>query len=204
MDIILTGVVFGLILAATIGPVFFKLVQTSIRKGWLFGFFLVIGISLSDFIYAFLAYFGLSRFINNDEFKFYLGLVGGFILMGYGIATLFKAIHPPQADGEQDHKTLGTEVLSGLLINGLNPFVLLFWVGVISVGTLQYEIQHDRMPLFLAVILITNFLADIMKVLVAHRIRRYINIRHWKTISRVVGIALFLFGLRLIYFAVSL
>ena len=204
MDIIWKGILFGLILAATVGPVFFKLVQTSIRKGWLFGLFLVIGISLSDFIYAFLAYYGLSGFLDNDSFKFYLGLIGGFILMGYGLATLFKSVHPPQADGEQDHKTLATEVVSGLLINGLNPFVLLFWIGVITVANLEYEMDQDSIPIFLGIILLTNFLADIVKVLIAHRIRRYINIRHWKLISRVVGIALFLFGLRLIYFAVSL
>ena len=204
MDIVLKGLLFGLILAVTVGPVFFKLIQTSIRKGWLFGFFLIIGISLSDVIYAFLAYVGLSRFLDNDSFKFYLGLIGGFILMGYGMATLFKAVHPPQADGEQDHKTLGTEVITGLLINGLNPFVLLFWVGVITVANLEYEMSHNEIPLFLTVILVTNFFADIVKVLIAHRIRRRINFRHWKLISRVVGIALFLFGLRLIYFAVSL
>jgi threonine/homoserine/homoserine lactone efflux protein len=203
MHVVLKGILFGLILTVTVGPVFFKLIQTSIRKGFLFGLFMAIGISLADSIYAFAAYFGLAQFADQSSFKFYMALVGGIILIGYGISTLFKAVHPPVPDNEQDHKTLITEIFTGLIINGLNPFVLLFWIGVIGVATIEYEMEHNEIIIFLISILATVFTTDLLKALVAHRLRRFVSFTLWKKISKVIGMALFLFGLRLIYFAIT-
>ena len=203
MSIILKGILFGLILTVTVGPVFFKLIQTSIRKGFIFGLFMAIGISLSDAFYAFGAYFGLAQFAEQSSFKFYMALIGGVILIGYGISTLFKAVNPPVPDNEQDHKTLITEIFTGIIINGLNPFVLLFWVGVIGVATIEYEMNQNEILIFLVSILVTVFLTDTVKALIAHRLRRIVSFRHWKKISKVIGMGLVLFGLRLIYFAIT-
>ena len=58
MESILNGVISGLVLACLIGPVFFTLLQTSIERGFWSGFFVAIGVSLSDAIYIALCYLG--------------------------------------------------------------------------------------------------------------------------------------------------
>jgi threonine/homoserine/homoserine lactone efflux protein len=44
MDIILKGIVSGIVLALLIGPVFFTILQTSIEKGFWSGVFVAIGV----------------------------------------------------------------------------------------------------------------------------------------------------------------
>ena len=51
MDIVINGLLFGLLLCVLIGPVFFALIQNAIEKGFYSGFFMAIGIALSDAFY---------------------------------------------------------------------------------------------------------------------------------------------------------
>lgn len=203
MDIILKGVAFGFVLAITVGPVFFKLLQISIRKGWAHGLFFVLGITITDIFYAFGAYLGFSALLELETVQFYLALIGGVILILYGFMTLFAAQKVPES-GSIGKQTYLAEMISGIVINGLNPFVLLFWVGIISITSIEFEMDSDSTAWFLGVILLTNLCFDVTKVFVANRIRRHISHKRWRAISKFVGVALMLFGLRLIYFAVSI
>ena len=51
MEIIQNGVVFGILISFMLGPAFFILIETSIKKGFKAAIFLDIGILLSDAIY---------------------------------------------------------------------------------------------------------------------------------------------------------
>jgi len=48
MEAVFNGVIYGLVLAVLVGPVFFTLIQTSIERGFKSGVYVAIGISLSD------------------------------------------------------------------------------------------------------------------------------------------------------------
>ena len=65
MEAVWNGVLFGLLLTIFIGPVFFALIQTSVHRGFIYGVFMALGIALSDAIYVFLAYLGLSKILND-------------------------------------------------------------------------------------------------------------------------------------------
>ena len=63
MEIVLNGIVSGIVLAFLIGPVFFTIIQTSIERGFWSGVFVAIGVSLSDAFYILVSYFGLTQFM---------------------------------------------------------------------------------------------------------------------------------------------
>ena len=80
LNAILLGLGYGLGLAFLPGPAFFKLIQTSLEKGFKPAAFIAAGIAVSDFIYVVLVYSGISSIIENDTFKFSLGAGGGCLL----------------------------------------------------------------------------------------------------------------------------
>src|SRR5688572_5531288 len=89
MDIVIKGILSGIVLAFLIGPVFFTLLQTSIERGFSSGVFVAIGISLSDSFYIFISYFGLTKFMEATNFRHYMAYGGGVILMLFGLYYLF-------------------------------------------------------------------------------------------------------------------
>ena len=65
MEIILNGIVSGVVLAFLIGPVFFAIIQTSIERGFWSGVFVAMGVSLSDILYITVSYLGLHSIHRN-------------------------------------------------------------------------------------------------------------------------------------------
>ena len=68
MEIILNGIISGIVLAFLIGPVFFLILSTSINKGFRQASFLATGVMLSDAMYIVIAYFGSTLLVGNKEF----------------------------------------------------------------------------------------------------------------------------------------
>lgn len=195
------GVVLGLLLAALIGPVFFALIQTSIKKGLLPGLFMAIGISLSDACYIIITYLGISQILNNDALYLWMGLIGGAIMIGFGLFSIFKPVQ--DFSGVQTVHTGKTafakEAIKGFLLNGVNPSVLLFWIGIVSLATVKYQYSNVEAILFFASIVTTVLLTDIIKVFVAHKLKFLLNPQNMKMLNSIVGIALVIFGLRLLW-----
>ena len=64
LHLVFNGIIFGVLLSFLIGPVFFVLLETSIKKGLVQAIFLDIGVLLSDILYL-LASFYVAKEINQ-------------------------------------------------------------------------------------------------------------------------------------------
>lgn len=200
------GILFGLLLTIFIGPVFFALIQTSIEKGFVSGIFMALGIALSDTVYISITYFGLSQVINPENVNAGLGIVGGLIMMGFGLVSYFKPINSVEAKGEiqpKQKKKFLRPVIKGFLLNGINPSVFVFWIGISSMATVNYGYSGSVAIVFFASIIATVFLTDIVKSFVAHKLKKLLTYKFMSLMNKTVGIALFLFGLRLFYFVID-
>lgn len=201
MDVLVNGLLFGLLLCVLIGPVFFALIQNSIEKGFWSGFFMAIGIALSDSFYIVVTYLGISQFVENPKFNMWLGGIGGVIMLIFGIIYLFKPV--PQKGLKQLHQEdtkWFQQIVKGFLLNGINPFVLLFWLGIISKVTLDFEYNNNQAITFFVVLIATVFLVDVLKSYFATKLSQIVTPRFMKIMNRVVGVALILFSLRLFNF----
>ncbi len=198
---LLNGAVFGSILALLIGPVFFTLIQTSIEKGFNKAMLVAVGISLSDILYILLAYMGFSRFIENSGYSVYIGYVGGTILILFGI---YNYIRKPRINRLEetgiDTRGFFRFIFRGFVINGMSPFVLVFWLGAMSLATAEYQYTgHEVLFFFISTVLVV-FTTDCLKAYLATKLRRLITIRFMKIINIVAGTALILFGLRMLFY----
>ena len=90
----------------------------------------------------------------------------------------------------------------GFFINGLTPMVLVFWLGTIGVATtkLGYDTPAKAIPFFLAIVA-TVFITDIIKAKLADKLREVLTPKFVRTLNLVLGIALLIFGCRLIFMA---
>ncbi len=187
-----------------IGPVFFTLIQTSIERGYKSGFTMAIGIAMGDTLYIFICYFGISQLLNSETFKIGLGVVGGIIMLAFGLINLLKPVKLAQQKSlNSNTSSWFKELLKGFMVNGINPFVLIFWIGVVSMATVDYGYNKEEAILFFGTIVVTIFITDNMKAYLAHRLSDVITPKVIKIINMVAGIALIGFAMRLFYYAYS-
>ncbi|NJN41220.1 MAG: LysE family transporter [Flammeovirgaceae bacterium] len=142
--ILLNGIKFGFILSLLIGPVFFALLQTSIEKGFWSGVWMAIGVSISDVIYVSILYFGLSQLVGDPKFRAMLAYGGGIVLVLFGAYYIFfKNRRNTVLNGQVVAESkFYKHLLKGLVLNGLSPMVPIFWIGAISIATIDYGYQR--------------------------------------------------------------
>lgn len=188
-----------------IGPVFFTLIQTSMERGYGSGFRMAIGIAMSDALYIFICYLGISQLLDSETFKIGLGIVGGIIMFAFGLINLIKPVKFEKKQSIDAHRPSGySEVFKGFFINGINPFVLIFWIGIVSMATVDYGYDKEEIIVFFGVIVSTVFITDNIKAYLANKLSNVITPRLIKVINMAAGIALIGFAIRLFYYAYHL
>ena len=201
MPPVLNGILFGLLLCVLIGPVFFTLIQNSIEKGFWSGVFMAIGVALSDAFYIVITYFGISQLVESENFKMWLGGLGGLVMLVIGLVNLFKAAPKSGVvkivQGNRDGLK---QLLKGFFLNGVNPFVLFFWIGIVSKVSVDFEYSSNQATGFFVALVLTVFIVDVLKAHFATKLREIVTARFMLIMNRIVGIALILFALRLLNF----
>jgi threonine/homoserine/homoserine lactone efflux protein len=88
----------------------------------------------------------------------------------------------------------------GFMMNTLNPFVLIFWLGLGVAGALHNgAIRSSReQALFFSMVIITVFGTDLLKAFLASRLKKLLTAQFLLWLNRISGIGLILFGIRLI------
>lgn len=204
--IALHGIKFGLLLALLVGPVFFSIIQTSVEKGFWNGVLVALGVSLSDIFYVSVCYLGMAQFLNNEEFRIFLAYSGGLILILFGLYHLLvksrKRLH--QEINDSDQKGYYRYIVKGFVINGLSPMVPIFWIGVVSIASLDLGYTSgSSFFLFFISLLATVLLTDVAKAYLADKLRSLVTHRFLKLMNVALGILLIIFGSRLIMLAQS-
>ena len=195
------GVSMGLLLSLLIGPVFFALISSSMQHGFRYAAILALGILVSDSLYGFLTYFGVSFLANAALFEAMLGYAGGLILIGFGISSLMKKQQEGSESGLQDppQAKKRNAFAKGFSINGINPFVLLFWISIASLVSLKDSWSRSQILAYYLGILLTVFGTDLLKAFVAKQLGRFVTPRLLGLLNKGVGVTLIFYGLRMIW-----
>ena len=87
---ILAAVPWGILLAFTIGPVFFVLLETGAIKGFRAALVFDLGVILADIFFILVAYFSTNKILEKLKDDPNLFVFGGVILLCYGIVSFIK------------------------------------------------------------------------------------------------------------------
>lgn len=194
---LINGIGVGIVLSFLTGPVFFSLIKTSVEKGFRAGASLAIGVFLSDLGYILVALYGARNIELTPTIKLYMGIFGSLFLIAIGTYYLVKKkTHDYNAETVVPSKT--GYFIKGFLMNTLNPFVLVYWIGVISFLTLDDGLKKEEMLGFFLAALLTIVSSDITKAYVASRIRHMLSPAVLLWMNRIAGIALLIFGIQML------
>ena len=198
---ILEGIGMGLLLSLMVGPVFFMLITTSMEQGFRIAAVLALGILVSDLIYVLVTYFGVSFLTQYPLIEKGLGYVGGFILIGFGISFWRKKVSDrPNSGGLILAKgKKRTAFAKGFGVNGVNPFVMLFWISIASLVSSKSEWEsHDRFFYYFG-LLLAVFGIDLGKAYLAGKLAHLMTPRLRGFLNKGVGILICYFGVKMIW-----
>ncbi len=196
----LEGYVAGLALIVLIGPVLFVLLQATLERGRPSGFAVAVGIFVSDVVAVALCALGVARYLQDPGVERWLALGGGALLLGFGVRYLLAPGVKAAQDVRLDARGWFGFFGRGFLVNFVNPFVFMVWIGIIGAATVRHGYDLD-LVWFLTGTVLAVFTLDSLKVVFAHRIRPLLAPRVLKIVFRVSGVLLVGFGLRLVYVA---
>jgi len=204
MDFLIKGIIVGLGLNLLLGPIFIILTQTAIDKGVKAGMYVAAGIWISDLLFALLCFLFLPELVpitDDPRFKLYVGFIGGVVLILIGAKMILKSLKEQENTIETIQvkgKYIFKLALQGFLINTINPFSVFFWIGVFT--TIIYRDKANNMELmfFLIGVLGIIFIFDILKVVLAEKIRKYLNEKRMVLFNRYAGVLFVMFGIVLI------
>ncbi|HOI32856.1 MAG TPA: LysE family transporter, partial [Bacteroidales bacterium] len=91
-----------------------------------------------------------------------------------------------------------TYIAKGFFMNIVNPFVWIFWVGVVVGISARMGGDETRLTTFFSGTLITVLLGDLLKAYGAYSIKRFFNTRMIGLLNKIAGIGLIIFGFFLI------
>ncbi len=201
LSLITQGLLLGATLAILLGPIFVTLTQIALEKGARAGIVASTGVWISDIIIITLCYIFIQRvnyLVEDATFTYWMGLLGGFILISFGAGALFKTVNlvfDNTSHTANDYFSFWTK---GFLVNTVNPFTFVFWIGVISTYVIKAKISGLKSFVFFSSIMFVIILTDTLKVLLAKAIRTKLRQKHFKIFSRIAGIGLIIFGIALL------
>lgn len=220
IDIITTAIILGFVLSFSLGPVFFELINTSLRKGFKAAMLMEVGVLLSDIIYLFLALFSASKALEYLNKYSWINYIFGGVFILFGIFSIIKNLKPPKVnfnsnDDSSDDKesdeildnldTLNISenikvnyignLMKGVALNSLNPSVLVFWIVVCTSSIKKLHLDNQGIFIFFSATLGMMFFVDILKIYFASKLQQYINPKVLQVIGISIGLIMLSVGL---------
>jgi len=194
------GMILGLTVAITLGPALFALLQTSIKHGVKTGIFLALGIFISDLTLVVGCFFGASRIITDPGYHLVLGIIGGVVLCLYGLYTFFKKVpQTEQVEAINEIRVKKKGVLAyfikGFVLNIANPMLWVFWITSVVAITATYGGNQQSVALFFTGTLGIILTTDILKVVLANKIKIAGNPQVKLWMNRIVGLLFLIIGI---------
>ena len=197
----LEGVLLGLTLTILLGPIFVALTQTGIEHGIRAGISVGSGIWVSDILIISATYFFIRKIgtiSQEKEFQFWMGLVGGCILITFGLVALFKKPVINNQVAAFSAKSFAGYWTKGFAVNFINPFTFVFWFGVMTTFVIGKGITGRQTILLFGSIMSTIIITDSAKVLLAKMIRSKMRPSHVHLFGQIAGSMLVIFGIVLL------
>ena len=198
---ILLAIPLGIVLAFTIGPVFFVLLETSVTKGFRAALVFDLGVVFGDFVFILIAYFSTNQILDQFKDNPALFVFGGLIMFLFGLVSYLKQRHDflKQQNEQIDifeipKKNYLGLFFKGFILNFINIGILGFWMGIIIVFGPQLEMNPNRILIFFLGVIFTYLITDIFKIILAKQLRNKLTPRVIYKIKRVISFILMIFG----------
>jgi threonine/homoserine/homoserine lactone efflux protein len=188
------GLLFGMTLQISIGPIFFAILHKSITESRKEALLMTVGVALVDALYIALSFTGVALLLNYPLTQNLFLLLGSAVLICFGISYWSKA--GKETLTTVAAQTSGASFTYGLKLTAINPLTILFWSGAFG-GVAASGILNGPQQLFfyalgciVSTILFLGLLSILGPVLPLKR-----DATTFKILNLIVGSVLVVFGL---------
>lgn len=207
---LMKGLLLGLILSISVGPIIFAIIKQSLANGHKAGYTFVAGVSASDISLVLVCNIFTSFFTIALSHSNAIAIAGSIFLIGVGIYTFFFKKVIVDEDNKIETIKLRTRDLVGIFLSGyfmnmLNPAVFLFWFA--WTAAIAGDAQSTANPIqYKWIVFITCLgfvlLSDIAKVALAGKLRDRLTPKILRNINKLSGLILIGFGVALCWGAI--
>ena len=196
--IIINGFIFGLVLAAPVGPVGVLCVQRTLSEGRMHGLLSGLGAAVGDAIYGAIAAFGVSAvqlWISDHQVS--LRTIGGILLLLLAAKTLIlRSNRKNQKNvGKLHTENLLQDFVSTFLLAITNPITILTFAGLfVTLGSTDVGDSVNNAALLVFGVFIGSALWWFALAFTANLARPYIDGGYQKWVSRISAAILISFG----------
>lgn len=138
LQLVLKGLIVGIIISAPMGPVGILCIQRTMKKGRIFGIATGAGAALSDFLYALMTGMGMHfviEFIERGQTLFWLKLMGSVMLLIFGIHTYLQDPRKGMRAKMKRKGTLFYNFISGFGLTISNPLIIFLFIALFNMFT---------------------------------------------------------------------
>lgn len=191
LEIIVKGVIIGIVASAPMGPVGVLCIQRTLNKGRVYGLITGVGAAFSDLLYALLTGYGLNLLydvISNPSTVYWMQLIGAIIMFVFGLHTF--RLNPVQntRNVSRNKSSLLRNGITGFFITLSNPMIILLFLALFS--PLKFVIPEMSLPyqcfgylsIFGGAILWWFFITYVVS-----KLREHFDVRGILIINRVIG-----------------
>ena len=201
----LPAIFLGIILAFTIGHVFFTILEISVSKGFKAAVFFNIGVVFSEIVFFAIAYASTSSLLESIQENPSWKILGGVLLSFYAGITLLGIYQNKTEEGLYSFDT-GSEspnliknMVRGFLLNIINFAVLVFWILIVANYGPGFQDTEYKMFLFFLTIVGTYFSIDLGKIYLAQQLKSSLTRAVITKIKIVVNSVILIIGIVLIF-----
>jgi threonine/homoserine/homoserine lactone efflux protein len=208
LEDILAAIPLGIFLSFMLGPVFFVLLETAAIKGFRAALAFDVGVLVADAVFLCIAYFGTNPLLNRLKDDPALFVFGGTVLVTYGTITFIKVKRTTITPSTYEFQKLKNSdylqiAVKGFLLNFINIGVLGFWLGLIIIFGPVLKMEPFRLTTFFSTILLTYLAIDIIKILLAKKLRHKLTPTRIAVSKKIISILIIVFGAILIFRGVA-
>lgn len=199
---IASAIPLGILLALTIGPVFFVLLETSVTKGFRAALCFDLGVILADIIFILIAFFSTSKILEKVKDDPNLLIFGGVLLFVYGLISFIKTSKSfRKIIREHQSVTLKKNYFElffkGFLLNFINIGVLGGWIAAIILAE-SITSSANGVITFLSTVLLSYLATDLLKIFLAKKLKSKLTPRRVFKMKKIVSLIILFIGLGLV------
>jgi threonine/homoserine/homoserine lactone efflux protein len=195
---IASAIPIGILLALTIGPVFFVLLETSITKGFRSALVFDLGVILADIIFILIAFYSTSSILDKVKDDPNLLVFGGVLLFIYGLISFIKTSKSYRQIFKEHNsivikKNYFELFFKGFLLNFINIGVLGGWIAAIILAK-SITTSNNGVFLFISTVLISYVVVDLLKIFLAKKLKYKLTPRVVFKMKKIISLVILFIG----------
>lgn len=149
MKVFKNGLLTGLLLQIAIGPVFFYILNISLRGTLLDGLAAALAVTIVDYLYITLAIVGVGKFLENKKKAKVLNVLSTLVLVALGIIMFNKSFDSSFAISQtsQSSNIIGSFVATFILTIS-SPLTIVFWTSLFTSKAVEYNYTKRELAIF--------------------------------------------------------